>query len=170
MQFNIIRSHRKTLALEVTRELEIIVRAPQRLAKREIERFVENHRNWIDNALQKQKERGTAHPEPDEAEQAYLFNQAKTILPQRVTYFSQLMGLAPTGVKITSARRRFGSCSPKNSLCFSWRLMQYPQDAIDYVVVHELAHIVHKNHSAAFYKLIEAYIPDYRERRAMLRR
>lgn len=58
----------------------------------------------------------------------------------------------------------------KNGLCFSWRLMQYPPEAVDYVVVHELAHIVHKNHGNAFYALIGSVLPDYPARRALLRK
>mgnify|MGYP000174709420 CR=1 FL=1 len=80
------------------------------------------------------------------------------------------MGLVPAGIKITSARTRFGSCSGKNSICFSWRLMLYPPEAIDYVIVHELAHIRHHDHSPAFYREVEAYLPDWRARRALLRR
>ena len=80
------------------------------------------------------------------------------------------MGVQPTGVRITSARTRFGSCSGKDSLCFSWRLMQYPEDAVDYVVVHELAHIVHKNHGPYFWALVGQYMPDYKRRRALLRK
>ena len=79
------------------------------------------------------------------------------------------MGLTPTGVRITGARRRFGSCSAKNSLCFSWRLMLYPQAAVDYVVVHELAHIAHKNHGPAFYACIAAVLPDYKARIRLLK-
>ena len=79
------------------------------------------------------------------------------------------MGLHPTGLRITSARTRFGSCSAKNSICFSWRLMQYPDAAVDYVVVHELAHIREKNHGRAFYALVEQFLPDWRERRALLK-
>ena len=63
----------------------------------------------------------------------------------------------------------WGSCSGKNSISFSWRLMQYPEAAIDYVVVHELAHIRHHNHSAAFYSFVEKILPDYRERARLLR-
>ena len=84
-------------------------------------------------------------------------------------HYAKLMTLYPTGLKITSARTRFGSCSGKNSICFSWRLMDYPESAIDYVVVHELAHIAHKNHGPQFWALVERYLPDYRARRAMLR-
>jgi hypothetical protein len=78
-------------------------------------------------------------------------------------------GLKPQYIKITSAKRRFGSCSGKNGICFSWRLMRYPESAIDYVIVHELAHIEHKNHGGAFYDRIEAILPDLRERRKLLR-
>ena len=79
------------------------------------------------------------------------------------------MGLKPTSVKITSAKGRFGSCSAKNGLCFSWRLMAYPERAVRYVVVHELAHIAHHNHSPAFYALVEKYMPDYKERQKLLK-
>jgi predicted metal-dependent hydrolase len=79
------------------------------------------------------------------------------------------MGVAPTGVKITSARTRFGSCSGKNSLCFSLYLMEYPEDAIDAVVVHELAHIRHKDHSPAFYAEVERWMSDYRQRAKLLK-
>ena len=78
-------------------------------------------------------------------------------------------GSALTGIRITSARTRFGSCSGKNSLCFSWRLMEYPEEAIDYVVVHELAHLRYMNHGAEFYALIARYLPDWKTRRALLR-
>ena len=79
------------------------------------------------------------------------------------------MGLKPSSVKITSAEKRFGSCSSKNGLCFSWRLLAYPTAAVEYVVVHELAHIKHHNHSPAFYALIEKYMPDYKERQKLLK-
>ena len=99
-------------------------------------------------------------------------NIKKNALPylkERTDYFSGIMGLEPTGVKITSAKKRFGSCSAKNSICYSWRLMLYSKEAIDYVVVHELAHIAHKNHGPQFYALIEKYLPDYKEREKLLR-
>ena len=79
------------------------------------------------------------------------------------------MGLRPAGVTITGAEKRFGSCSAKNRICFSWRLMQYPEEAVDYVVVHELAHILHKNHGKAFYACVEEVLPDWRARRALLK-
>ena len=93
----------------------------------------------------------------------------RTELPPKVAHYAQMMGVQPTGMTITSARTRFGSCSGKNRICFSWRLMDYPEAAVDYVVVHELAHIVHKNHGPQFWALVGQYMPDYRARRALLR-
>ena len=79
------------------------------------------------------------------------------------------MGLTPTSVKITSAKTRFGSCSSKNALCFSLYLCLYPSEAIDYVVVHELAHIKHKNHSREFYDFVASVMPDYKEREKIVK-
>ncbi len=86
-----------------------------------------------------------------------------------VRHWAQEMGVTPTGLKITSARTRFGSCSGKNSLCFSLYLMEYPPEAIEAVVVHELAHIRHKNHGSDFYTLVRQYLPDYDARIKLLK-
>ncbi|WP_022847089.1 MULTISPECIES: SprT family zinc-dependent metalloprotease [unclassified Desulfurobacterium] len=68
------------------------------------------------------------------------------------------------GVKITRAEKRWGSCSRKNGLCFSYRVLMLPEEIIDYVVVHEIAHIREKNHSKRFWDLVESLLPDFRER------
>ena len=170
MTYSVIRSKRKTLALQVNRDLEVVVRAPNRMAQRDIERFVEKHREWIEKQLTVIAARREAHPEPTDAELAELKARAKAEIPPRVAMYAEKMGLAPSGVKITSARTRFGSCSSRNSLCFSFRLMGYPQEAVDYVIVHELAHIIHKNHGRDFYRLIEEILPDYAWRRGLLKR
>lgn len=80
------------------------------------------------------------------------------------------MGLHPASVTIGSAKTRWGSCSSRRALRFTWRLMDYPPEAIDYVVVHELAHIVHLDHSREFYALVESVLPDYRQRAALLKK
>lgn len=164
MEYTIIRSKRKTISLEVKQGGAVIVRAPARCSRAAIDSFVAAHSRWLESAVRRVREQELAHPEPDEAQQAELIRAAREFLPKRMAYFAAVMGLCPTGVRITSARTRFGSCSAKNSLCFSWRLMQYPDECIDYVVVHELAHIVHKNHGPEFYALIASVLPDYRER------
>lgn len=94
--------------------------------------------------------------------------QAARHIPERVTHFAEQFDLKVEKVRITSARTRWGSCSPKGTLSFSWRLMMAPPDVIDYVVIHELAHTVHHNHSKRFWKLVERWLPDYKERRKQL--
>jgi len=170
MEYTLKRSERRTLSVEITRDAQVIVRAPQRCSQLQIDRFLAGRAEWISNNVEKQKLWLSAHPEPDEAERGELIERAKAELPRRVEYYGQLMNLQPTGLRVTGAKTRFGSCSGRNSLSFSWRLMQYPDAAIDYVVVHELAHIVHKNHGKCFYELIETVFPDWKERRGLLRK
>ena len=167
--YTLIRAKRRTMSLQLDRDGRAVVRAPYGVKKEFIDRFVAEHEGWLTSAREKQQARHLAHPEPTDEERKALIARAKEYLPMRVDYWSGIMGLTPTGLKITSARTRFGSCSGKNSLCFSWRLMQYPPEAIDYVVVHELAHIRHHDHSPAFYALIERYMPDWRERMKLLK-
>lgn len=171
MEYTIIRSNRRTVALEITPELKILVRAPRFMRDKDIQKFVDSHQMWLETHLEKQRMRqANRPPEPTAEEEGLLRQKAAQILPERVAHFSAIMGVQPTGVRITSAKKRFGSCSGKNALCFSWRLMAYPEAAIDYVVVHELAHIRHHDHSAAFYRFIASVMPDYKERAALLRK
>ena len=167
--YTLIRARRRTMSLQLDRDGRAVVRAPYGVKREFIDRFVAEHEDWLNRAREKQQNRRLAHPEPTDEERKVLIARAKEYLPMRVDYWSDIMGLTPTGLKITSARTRFGSCSGKNSICFSWRLMQYPPEAIDYVVVHELAHIRHHDHSPAFYALIERYMPDWRERMKLLK-
>lgn len=171
IEFELRRSRRKSISMEITEDLHILVRAPLWMRMEDIQRFVSEHEPWavkhLEIARVRRGREQRFESSPEEVEQ--LKKRAAAEIPPRVEYYARLMGLHPTGVKITSARKRFGSCSAKNSLCFSYQLMMYPPEAVDYVVVHELAHIVHKNHSAAFYRLIQQYLPDYRERIKMLK-
>ena len=169
MDYTLIRSRRRTLALAVTREAQVVVRAPLRCPQRQIDAFLESRRAWLEAALMRQKERLAAHPPLTEAEVEDLRRRAKAYIPGRVSVWAQRMGLQPSAVKITSARTRFGSCSGKNSLCFSLYLMQYPPEAIDAVVVHELCHMRHRDHSGAFYAEVARWLPDYREREKLLK-
>ena len=168
--YELIRSRRKTLALEITRDCRVLVRSPLRLSRAKIDAFVESHANWIQAHLEQQRQRMAAvPPPPTPADIAALKVKARAVLPEKVAYWSRKMGVCPTGLKITSARKRYGSCSGKNSLCFSCFLMDCPEEAIDLVVVHELCHIREKNHGPRFYALLGQYLPDYKERKKLLR-
>ena len=156
----ILFSNRKTLSLSINKAGEPEVRAPYGCPMPVIESFIQKHRRWIEKRMAERKEQ----KEHTQEEIALLRQRAKEYLPERVAYFAPLMGVKPASVKITSARTRYGSCSGKNGICFSLYLMEKSARAIDYVVVHELAHIKQHNHSPAFYSEIEKILPDYRER------
>jgi len=168
--FEIIRSDRRTLALEITENAKILVRAPKRCSMAYIKSFVESHADWIESHMEKQRIRAQIRPQLTDDECEELIKRAREELPPLVKHYAEIMGLAPASVKITKATKRFGSCSSKNRLCFSYRLMQYPQSAIEYVVVHELAHLVHHNHGSDFYALIKSVLPDYKQRDKLLKK
>ena len=162
--YNLKRQKRKTLCLQINDDLTITVKAPIFATQKEIDDFVLKHTAWIEKKKKQLSAREQFKVTLNDGKIAELKAAAERIIPMRVEYYAALMGLTPAGVKITSAKKRFGSCNGKNSLCFSYMLMLYPIEAIDYVVVHELAHIRHHNHSKEFYKLIEKFMPDYKRR------
>lgn len=167
--YTVMHSKRRTIALEITREAKLLIRAPMQAGKRDIEQMIDKHARWVEKHLEAQQRRLLTQPPLTPDEQEELKKRAKAVIPARVSHFSQMMGLIPKAITITGAEKRFGSCSSKNRLSFSWRLMHYPESAVDYVVVHELAHILHKNHGPSFYALIETYLPDYRDRQKLLK-
>lgn len=171
VEYTIIRTKRETVALTVNKKLEVVVRAPKKISKSFIEAFVEKNLEWIENQkkLILKREEDRKKNSLSEAEIEELKRLAKSILPQKVKYYSNIMSVKPTGVKITSAKTRWGSCNYKNSLCFSYRIMLLPEDIIDSIVVHELAHIRVKNHSQDFYNEIHKYMPDYKSRDKQLK-
>ena len=167
-EYTLIRSRRKTLAIEVTRQCQVVVRAPMSLSTDKIQSFLAEKAPWIARAKERQRAKGPLPPAAGKEEIAALTAQAQSVLPERVAFWSERMGLVPSGIRITAARKRYGSCSGKNRLCFSCFLMRCPPEAIDLVVVHELCHIRVKNHGPAFYALLEQYLPDHRQRRQLL--
>lgn len=94
---------------------------------------------------------------------------AKKLLTNKVIDYSKQMSVMPTAVKINGAKTRWGSCSGRNSINFSWRLVMADDEVIDYVVVHELAHIREHNHSEGFWRVVASVLPDYKERQKKLK-
>ena len=164
IEYQLIRSKRRSIALLITDDAILRVRAPYKVSRELIEDFIRKKTAWIERHLKKAREqkqivcakRQSAHPV------RYYKKQARQVIPLRVKELSCLTGLGYKGIKITSARKRFGSCSPINSLTFSWRLLLAPGKVLDYVIIHELAHTVEKNHSRRFWGKIEELMPDYK--------
>lgn len=95
--------------------------------------------------------------------------QARRVLTNRVDSYARKTGWTPKTFKIANTQRQWGSCTAKGALSFSWRLVLAPLEVIDYVVVHELAHLKHRNHQKAFWAAVESHLPDYRASRQWLR-
>lgn len=169
--YKLIRSDRRTLAMELSPKGDLILRAPRRMPLSHIERFIDSHEKWIREHREKIRRRADfaeAHFGTEE-QIARLIAQAKVILPEKTEQWAKIMGVTPMGVRISRAKKRFGSCSAENRIAYSYRLMAFPEEVIDYVVVHELSHILHKNHSADFYAFVARYIPDYKAKEAILK-
>ena len=165
VNITIIRSNRKTLSIQL-KPGEIIARAPLRMKDKEIYSFIESKKSWIEKNLAKIEEREKAISEVKpftEAEIKALTEKAKVIIPERVKYYAPKIGVTYNRITIRCQRTRWGSCSSKGNLNFNCLLALFPIEVIDSVVVHELCHRKHMNHSPQFYAEIEKVFPEYRK-------
>lgn len=165
--YEIVRTARGTMCIEVTRDGHVIVRGPLNMTDAAAAEFISTHSTWVEKRLKLAAARKAA--EPSDEELIELRRRAQQYIPGRVRYFAAIMGVEPKSVSINAAKTRFGSCGPKNTLNFSCRVMLYPLKAVDCVIVHELAHIRHHNHGPQFYKMVYKFMPDYDSRKRLLR-
>ncbi|MDR1068877.1 MAG: M48 family metallopeptidase [Clostridiales Family XIII bacterium] len=174
--YTLLRSKRRTLVIRVT-ENGLEVRAPLRMPLAEIERFVAAKAAWIAKHMREIEAVKSARAEFQETvnkdERARLTAEyrarAQRDIPARTAALAQIMGVQPASVKVGSAKTRWGSCNAKGAVHFSWRLIFAQQDTIDYVIIHELAHLRQLNHSKAFWDIVARYVPDYKQHRARLK-
>ncbi len=169
MKIQIKRSARKTLVAEIKKDGSVIVRAPYFCSSALIELFLKNNAEKIEEKRQKLMQQ----PEAESIslkKREELRKIAKEIILPRLEYWSQKTGFSYLGVRITSARTRFGSCSYKNNISFSLFLALLSSEEIDYVILHELCHTKEHNHSPAFYSLVSKFMPDYKEREKRLKK
>ena len=171
-EIKIIRSKRKTISLEITQGAEILVRAPLRMSKKDIEKFVDEKSDWVEKHLQKVQERVTERQQIDkltDEELHKLADLAKQVLPVKAAHFAKLMNVSYGRITIRNQKTRWGSCSAKGNLNFNCLLMLTPPEIVDYVVVHELCHRKEMNHSSKFWAEVERVLPDYKVRRKWLK-
>lgn len=173
-EITLIRSRRKSLAIEITPELQVVVRAPARMPVREINAFVLEKDDWIHAHLQQMAEKKRLREQYREQalskeELQELATQAMKLIPQKVHYYAQIIGVTYGRITIRNQRTRWGSCSGKGNLNFNCLLLLMPEEVLDYVVVHELCHRKEMNHSARFWEEVEKILPDYRQRRKWLK-
>lgn len=164
-EVSVIRSGRKTVSIQV-KPNEVIIRAPMRMKEKEIEKFVESKRNWIEKHLkslsEKQKALENIEPYSDEEISSFV-KKAKEIIPKKVEFYAEKIGVTYNRITIRCQRTRWGSCSSKGNLNFNCLLVLLPDEIIDSVIVHELCHRKHMNHSAKFYEEVEKVFPEYRK-------
>lgn len=169
-EITLIRSRRKSLAIEITPELQVVVRAPARMPVREINAFVQEKDDWIHAHLQQMAEKKQYRKQALSKEELQeLATQAMKLIPQKVHYYAQIIGVTYGRIAIRNQRTRWGSCSGKGNLNFNCLLLLMPEEVMDYVVVHELCHRKEMNHSARFWEEVEKILPDYRQRRKWLK-
>ena len=164
--YQVIRSRRRTAAIQILPGGIVVVRCPITMPQAQIRELVNSKRNWICKALEKQP----SQVAPMTAEQLrVLADKALQYIPGRVAYYAARMGVTYGRVTIRNQKTRWGSCSAKGNLNFNCLLMLAPEQVIDYVVIHELSHRIHMNHAAAFWETVAKYMPDYAVQRKWLK-
>lgn len=172
ISYQIIRSSRKTMSLEIKADGSVVVRAPLRLSEAKIQKFVEEKQEWILKSLEKIQKRDAQKENVQKLsalERQHLQNKAYVVIPRRVAYYAEKLGVSYGKITLRQQKTRWGSCAANGNLNFNWLLILAPPEVLDYVVVHELCHRREMNHSQAFWKEVEKILPDYRERQKWLK-
>ncbi len=167
-EIEIIRSGRKTVCLEIRRDLSVVIRAPRKMKERDIEAFFVSRQAWLEKHLASAKlkneaEKQQAPVQPFSEEGLDLLAQrAKTLLCERVKYYEPIVGVRAKKITVRRQVSRWGSCSSNGNLSFNCLLAACPPEVLDYVTVHELCHMKEMNHSRRFWSEVERVFPDYR--------
>lgn len=168
----LVRSSRKTLAVQIRADGTVIARAPLRMPKDRILYFLSEKASWIRMQQGRMQEREDMRQQArihlDAAQEKELRERAKSVLAQRTAYFARQVGVTYGRITVRDQKTRWGSCSQTGNLNFNFRLILAPLEVLDYVVVHELCHRRQMNHSAQFWQEVAQVLPDYRKRKAWL--
>lgn len=166
IDYRLVRSARKTIAIELLPGGEVVVRAPRRMSAAAIDGFVESRRGWIEKHLAVQP---PEQPKLTQSELQALRRQAEAILPDIAARYAPLVGVTYGRITVRAQKTRWGSCSGSGNLSFNCLLALMPETVQTYVVVHELCHRKEMNHSCRFWAQVERVLPDYRESRRYLK-
>ena len=155
MEYKIIYSRIKNVYIHI-KNGEVIVKAPRRVSKKEIDKIVNSKEEWIKKTLAKTKIK-------IEKEKLYTDEKFKSIVQDTANELIRETGLVPNKVRIRDIKYAWGSCSANKNVTISYKLIYYSKEAIKYVILHELCHIKHMNHSKDFWSLVVTYMPNYKE-------
>ena len=171
-EYQVIRSARKTMTLEVRRDGNVIVRAPLRTGLPRIKRFVNQKQEWVLGCLERTKEYREQKPlsaDLSESKRNVYIRKAKETITKRVSYFARLMGVSYRNITIREQKTRWGSCSiHSKKIRMNLQLAVKSEECVEYVLVHELCHFLEPSHNQRFYDLMSHFLPDWRERKQKL--
>ena len=204
-------SNRKSLAVSISVNGEIVVKAPVGCPMTVIEKFLDDKKSWIESKLDKFSAKHEKFADIINYKKLLILGNSyfgyssekfkkikleedrilipKTITPDklhkkitkwyhsyaddfllpRTTKIADMIGLKPTSIKCTGSRGRWGACNSNGELFLNWRCIMLPPELIDYVIVHELSHLLELNHSPKFWAVVEKVLPDYKLRRKRLK-
>ena len=171
---SLVKSSRRSIGITIKPGGEIIIRAPRNLTNTAILSFVQKKADWILRTYEKQHSiqppiRSSQEQKQIQALEKRYRDAAKEYIPKRAAYYHQFTGGHYEKITIRDQKTRWGSCSGTGNLSFNFRLMLAPPRVLDYVVVHELCHLTHMNHSRDFWNMVERILPDYKEQRKWLK-
>lgn len=175
MNVEIKKCNRKSISIEIFPDCHVLVRAPYQMKNEEIKKFLEEKKSWIEKNIaimkehQEQKAKETPVEKLSYEEIQGLADKAMKILPEKVKYYAEKIGVSYGRITIRNQKTKWGSCSGKGNLNFNCLLMLAPEDIQDYVIVHELCHRKEMNHSKNFWSEVEKVMPDYREKKKWLK-
>ena len=162
MEVSVIRSKRKSVSIQI-KEGAVVVRAPKWMKDKDINRFLQMKKDWIEKHLEIYEERKrNLIPFTDE-EIKEITLKAKRIIPERADFYAEKIGVIYNRITIRHQKTRWGSCTSSGNLNFNCLLVLFPEEVLDSIVVHELCHRKHMNHSAEFYREIEKVFPEYKK-------
>ena len=170
IDISVLRSARKTVGLEIRPSGQVILRAPLAMSQAQMMRFLNEKHDWLKKhmflvrAKQADGVDAPAQPQLTTAEIRTLADQALTQIPPRVAHYAKIIGVTYGRITIRNQTTKWGSCSSKGNLNFNCLLLLAPPEIADYTIVHELCHRKVMNHSPAFWALVEAVMPDYKDK------
>ena len=172
--YEIIYSNRKTLAIQITSDSRVRVRAPRQMSRAEIESFLTEKESWVLKHLRNMPQTDTSASDPasaplSDSEHRRYIHMAREIFTRQVCFYADRMNVSYGRISIREQKTRWGSCSSEGNLNFHWKLVLMPPEVLDYVVVHELAHRKEMNHSRKFWAEVKNVLPDYEKRRKWLK-
>jgi len=153
-QYEITYSKIKNVYIQI-KNGKVIIKAPKRIIKKELEKIIENKKEWIEKCLEKFKQK-------QEKTALYTEEQFKQIVEKNVNELIKSTGLKPNQIRIRNIKYAWGSCSANKNITINYNLIKYSEKAIKYVILHELCHLKYMNHSKDFWNLVAKYMPEYK--------